>query len=242
MQTVLVGPAPRIAVTYAGKGPLLLFLHGIRGNKRNWYTQLEAFSQHFTAAAWDARGYGESDDYAGPLQFDDFTGDVVRVAQHFGPQKMHLVGLSMGGRIARNVALKFPERLHSLALVSTAPAFQRGGTPLPLEKLLGSRARPEASQELADSFARVRQESYQKTLEASQAQDHGAPIENIRTPTLVIAGDEDRMYPPGIARDMARRIAGAELVMVRGAGHLPNLERPGRFNEILADFFKRRFQ
>jgi len=241
VETVLVGPTPRIAVTYAGKGPVLLFLHGIRGNKRNWYGQLEAFSANFTAAAWDARGYGESDDYAGPLQFSDFSADVARVADHFGAQRLHLVGLSMGGRIARNVGLRFPERLHSLTLVATAPGFQRGRTPLPPEKLLGSRARAEAFAELSDSFTRVRQESYQKTLEASQAQDHGAPIESIRTPTLIIAGDEDQLYPPSVAREMARRIPGAELVMIEGAGHLPNLEQPGRFNEILADFLKRSF-
>ena len=147
----------------------------------------------------------------------------------------------MGGRIARNVALSFPERLHSLTLVATAPGFQRGGTPLPMERLVGSRARREALDELADSFSRVRQECYQKTLAASQAQDHGAPIEAIRAPTLVIAGDEDQMYPPSIARDLARRIPGAELVMIEGAGHLPNLEQPERFNQILADFLKRRF-
>jgi len=241
VETVLVGPAPRIAVSYIGSGPLLLFLHGIRGNKRNWYAQLEAFSARCTAAAWDARGYGESDDYAGSLQFTDFSADVARVADHFGAQRLHLAGLSMGGRIARNVALRFPERLHSLTLIATAPGFQRGRTPLPPEKLLGSRARAEAFAELADSFTRVRQESYRKTLEASQAQDQGAPIETIRTPTLIIAGEEDQMYPPTVAREMARRIPGAELVVIEGAGHLPNLEQPERFNQILAEFLKRRF-
>jgi pimeloyl-ACP methyl ester carboxylesterase len=241
VQTALVGPVPRIAVSYDGRGPLLLFLHGIRGNKRNWFAQLAAFSSRFTAAAWDARGYGESDDYEAPLEFADFSADVARVADHFGAQKLHLVGLSMGGRIARNVALRFPERLHSVTLVATAPEFKRGRTPLPMEKLVGSRARPDAMDELRDSFARVRKASYEKTLEASQAQDHGAPIEAIRTPTLVIAGDEDQMYPPDTAREMARRIPDAELAMIEGAGHLPNLEQPERFNQILADFLKRRF-
>ena len=255
METVLVGPAPRIAVTYAGKGPLLLFLHGIRGNKRNWYGQIEAFSKDFTAAAWDARGYGESDDYSGPLQFDHFTGDVLRVAEHFGAAKFHLVGLSMGGRIARNVALRSPERLHSLTLVSTTPGFdalsadevkrfvteRRSNNPDAVRQLVGSRARREAIEELEDSLARVRAEPYRKTLEASVAQDRAAPIENIRVPTLVIAGDEDKVYPPSLAQSVAKRIPGAELVMVKGAGHLVNLERPGRFNEILLDFLKRRF-
>ena len=60
----MVDPAPRLAVSVAGEGPLVLFLHGIRGNRRNWVPQLEVFSSSgFTAAAWDARGYGDSDDY-----------------------------------------------------------------------------------------------------------------------------------------------------------------------------------
>lgn len=256
METVLVGPAPRIAVAHAGKGPLLLFLHGIRGNKRNWYAQLDAFSKEFTAAAWDARGYGESDDYPEPLQFDHhFTGDVLRVAEHFGAAKFHLVGLSMGGRIARNVALRFPDHLHSLVLVSTSPGFdaltadevkrfvteRRTNNPDAARLLLGSRARREAIDELTDSLKRVREESYKKTLEASVAQDRGAALERIRVPTLIVAGDEDRVYPRRLAQNVASRIPGAELVMIKGAGHLPNLERPGRFNEILADFLKRRF-
>ena len=255
IQTVMVGPAPRLAVTVAGEGPLLLFLHGIRGNRRNWQQQVDVFSREgFRAAAWDARGYGDSDDYEGALQFDHFAGDVMRVAEHFGARRMHLVGLSMGGRIARNVALRFPERLQSLALVSTAPGFDaltsdqvkrfvtenRNPTPDTVRRLIGSRARKEAAVELADSLSRVRDDSYRKTIVASVAQDRDAPIENIRVPTLVVAGDEDKVYPTRIARELAQRIPGAELVLMRGAGHLPNLERPGRFNEILLDFLQRR--
>ena len=103
-----------------------------------------------------------------------------------------------------------------------------------------SRARPETFEELADSLARVREESYRKTLVASVAQDRNAPIENIQVPTLVVGGDEDKVYPVKIARDLAQRIPGAELVIMKGAGHLPNIERPERFNEILLDFLKRR--
>lgn len=251
----MVGPAPRLAVSVAGHGPLLLFLHGIRGNRRNWFGQIDTFAQEeFTAAAWDARGFGESDDYEGPLQFDHFGGDVMRVAEHFGAKKMHLVGLSMGGRIARNVALRFPERLMSLTLVSTAPGFDalspeevkrfvtehRNRTAETVRRLLGSRARKEAFEELSDSLSRVREESYRKTLVASVAQDRDAPVENIRVPTLIVAGDEDKVYPSRIARELAQRIPGSRLVMMRGAGHLPNLERPGRFNEILLEFLKGR--
>jgi 3-oxoadipate enol-lactonase len=229
----------------------VLFLHGIRGNRRNWRNQVEFFSEHFRAAAWDARGYGDSDDYEGPLQFDRyFSADVMRVVEHFRAPKIHLVGLSMGGRIARNVALRYPERLKSLTLVSTNPGFdsmptkdvqrfiteRRTRTPQNLQKLLGSRASRAAYEELLDSVGRIHDGSYQKTLEASVAQDRGAPIEKITIPTLVMAGEEDTVYPPELAREMARRIPGAQLVMFEGTGHLANLEQPERFNKALLDF------
>ena len=254
METVLVGPAPRLAVSVAGDGPLVLFLHGIRGNRHNWAPQLEAFSKRWRAAAWDARGYGDSDDYPGALQFEHFSGDVLRVIEHFGVEKIHLVGLSMGGRIARNVALRFPERLLSLSLVSTMPGFdamsmdevrrfvterQSAPTPENVRRLLGSRAEPGAFEALWQSVTSARDESYRKTLEASVAQDRGAPIEDIRVPTLVVAGDEDSVYPPALARETARRIPGARLAMVEGAGHLVNLEQPARFNEIVMHFISR---
>ena len=105
-----------------------------------------------------------------------------------------------------------------------------------MRKLLGSRP---AEASTCRSVSTVREESYRKTLEASVAQDRGAPIENIRVPTLVVSGDEDTVYPPAQAREVARRIPGAELVMIKGAGHLVNLERPGRFNEVLMDFIER---
>ena len=253
LETIFVGPAPRIAVSVAGQGPLVLFLHGIRGNRRNWLSQIEAFSKDFTAAAWDARGYGDSDDYDGALQFDHFSGDVLRVAEHLKAKKLHLVGLSMGGRIARNVALHYPERLHTLTLVSTTPGFdalsadevrrfvteRKTSTPETVRRLLGSRARPGAFEELTESLSLLHEESYRKTLEASVAQDRGAPLENIRVPTLVIAGDEDTVYPPALAREVARRIPGAELVMMQGAGHLLNLEQPERFNDLVLKFLLR---
>jgi len=254
LETIFVGPAPRIAVSVAGQGPLMLFLHGIRGNRRNWLRQIEVFSKRFMAVAWDARGYGDSDDYDGPLQFDHFSGDVLRVAGHLKANKLHLVGLSMGGRIARNVALHYPERLHTLTLVSTTPGFdalsadevrrfvteRKSSTPETVRRLLGSRAHPGAFDQLMESLSLLHQESYRKTLEASVAQDRGAPIEKIRVPTLVIAGDEDHVYPPALARDLARRIPGSGLAMIQGAGHVVNLEQPERFNQLVLEFIMKK--
>ena len=251
--TTLVPGNPRIAVASAGRGPLVLFLHGIGGNRNHWQHQLAFFSQNgFTAAAWDARGYGDSDDYEGALQFEDFTSDLVRVLDHLGSEKADLVGLSMGGRIARNFALAHPGRVRSLTLANTSPGFDALSPEEVLKfveerehrsaesaaRLLGSRARPGAHAALLASFHALRNDSYRKTLEASVAQDRAAPLEKLAVPTLVITGDEDRVYPPELAERMARRIPGAKLVVIADCGHLSNLEQPERFNDVLLDFLR----
>ena len=240
-------------MSVAGRGPLIIFLHGIGGNRSHWDRQLEFFSRQYKAVAWDARGYGESDDYDGPLCFDDFIEDVLRVLDHFKERKAHVVGLSMGGRIARNFVLAHADRVRSLTLANTSPGFdalsseevekfveeRRNRSPRSTEQLLGSRAHPDAAGALAASFEALRKPSYLKTLEASVAQDRAAPLERIAVPTLVIAGEEDRVYPPSLARRMAERIRGAQLVVLEGCGHLSNLEQPERFNEALLAFLSK---
>jgi len=250
LETVFVGPAPRIALSVHGNGPLVLFLHGIGGHRHHWREQLPVFATRFKAAAWDARGYGDSDDYAGPLDFGLFTQDLLRVLDFFKTQKAHLVGLSMGGRIARNFALRYPERVARLVLANTTPGFdamspeamkkfveeRKNRTPESMKALISPHARPGAYDDLLASFRALRQASYVKTLEASVAQDRAAPIEKIRVPTLVVTSDEDKVYPPEVARGMAKRIPGARLAVISGAGHLSNLEQPGQFNQVVLRF------
>ena len=178
---------------------------------------------------------------------------MLRVAEHFKAAKFHLVGLSMGGRIARNVGLHYPGWLRSLTLADTSPGFdalspeqvrrfvseRKARTPETLRRLLGKNPRPEAYQALMESFAATHPESYVKTIEASVAHDRASPLEDIRVPTLVITGTEDQVYPPAMAHDMARRIPGAKLAEIEGAGHMSNLEQPERFSKVLFEFIDR---
>jgi 3-oxoadipate enol-lactonase len=174
------------------------------------------------------------------------------VLDFFEVEKAHVVGLSMGGRIARNFALHHPERVNRLVLANTTPGFaaltreqaerfvndRKNLDPAAqAAKLVSPRARPGAREALEASLRAVHRESYLKTVAASVAQDRAAPIENIRAPTLVVTS-EDPLYSPEIASDMARRIPGARLAMIEGAGHLSNLEQPDRFNELVLDFLQ----
>ncbi|HEY5898841.1 MAG TPA: alpha/beta fold hydrolase, partial [Burkholderiales bacterium] len=147
----------------------------------------------------------------------------------------------------------YPDHLYSLTIVNGNPGFdampaqevrrfvteRRSRTPESIRKLLGRNPRPGALEELVASIDMVRDGSYNKTLEASVAQDRDAPIEKITVPTRIIAGEEDTVYPAALAHAMARRIQGSELVFMEGAGHLANLEQPERFNQILLEFLQR---
>jgi len=255
METIYVGPAPHLALSVAGDGDLLLFLHGIGGRRQNWDAQVQFFSRTHKAAAWDARGYGESEDYDGPLDFTVFSKDLLRVLDHFGARRAHVVGLSMGGRIARNFALHHPDRVQSLTLANTSPGFgaltpeqvqrfiaeRRNLQPEEqAQRLLGPDAPREAFEKLVASMRALHRESYLKTVEASVAQDLAAPIEQIRVPTLIIGSRHDQLYPPSIAEGMARRIPAARLAIIEDAGHLSNLERPQEFNRLLDEFLRGR--
>lgn len=257
-----IGPAPRLAVDHAGRGELVLFLHGIGGNRSNWHDQLSAFAEHFHAAAWDARGYGDSDDYEGPLHFTQLADDILRVLDHFGAAKVHLVGLSMGGRIAQDFAIRHAARLGALVLCDTSRGLAhyseekrrdfvrlrkeplvngqepRDMAPALVRSLIGSKASDAVFQRYVDSVSRVHKESYIKTIEASVAAGSHGTLSEIRAPTLVLVGEDDRLTPPAEARAVAAEIAGACLVILPEAGHLANLEKPAEFNAAVLDFLR----
>jgi 3-oxoadipate enol-lactonase len=260
--TLRIEPHPRIAVDVEGRGPLLVFLHGIGGNRRNWRDQLPVFGEHFTSVAWDARGYGGSDDYEGALDFAAFSDDLSRVIDHFGAARAHLCGLSMGGRIAMDFHDRHADRVATLTLCDTQPgltqmppekrrAFIRlrqeplraGRTPAEIapdvaKTLVSPKAVPGAFQRLVDSMAALHRESYLKTIEASMLYERPPDLERIEVPTHVVVGADDTLTPPGVARAMAERIPGARLSVIANAGHLSNLEQPQAFNAAVLGFLR----
>ncbi|MFP6748074.1 MAG: alpha/beta fold hydrolase [Alphaproteobacteria bacterium] len=263
IQTAYVPGTPRIAFDEVGSGSPLLFLHGIGGNRTNWHEQLLACAPQFRAMAWDARGYGQSDDYEGPLDFASFADDVIRLLDHLGIAKAHLVGLSMGGRISQDLYFRHPGRVATLTLCDSFPGTTPTLSPdkmeefinlrkgplmagkslremaVPLAKtLLSVTPLPEHSRRLLASIEALHKDSYIKTIEASTCYDRPVDIATISVPMQLIYGAEDRLTPPEIGREMQRQIPGARLAIIEGAGHLVNMERGEAFNEVLLGFLR----
>jgi 3-oxoadipate enol-lactonase len=257
---------PSLALDLAGdgSGELVLFMHGIGGNRTNWRRQLEAFAGRFSCVAWDARGYGGSDDYDGPLAFDDYVADVLRVLDHFGVARGHLLGLSMGGRIAMRTALLHPDRVATLTLVDTHEGFAglspekrrafvdsrrapllAGKEPADIAEpvarsLIGPHATPEHFEELRQSIASLHKASYIKSLEATVSQVDLGDIATIAAPAHFIVGEDDPLTPPGLHFAMAAKLGGAPVSVVPRAGHLSNIENPEAFNRAALEWLEAR--
>ena len=262
--TECVPGTPGIAYDTAGEGPAVVFLHGIGGNRTNWHDQLPAFAEcGFRAISWDARGYGRSDDYEGPLDFADFSHDLARLLDHLGVARAHLVGLSMGGRILQDFYPRYPDRVATLVLCATFPGFDTALTPekraefvrlrkAPLvagkepkdiapvvaKTLIGPRATDAHFQRLVESMTMLHKESYIKTIEASTLYDRTASLPDIAVPVLLVFGGADTLAVPAVGERMAAEIPDSRLIVMPGAGHLVNIEFPEAFNESVLAFLE----
>ena len=217
----------------------------------------------FLALSWDARGYGLSDDYEGPLDFADFAHDLARLLNHLNVAKAHLIGLSMGGRILQDFYPRYPDRVSSLVLCDTFPGFDDSFTaeqrekfvrlrkqplvegkepkdiaPVVAKTLIGPNATDAHFQRLIDSMSLLHKESYIKTVEATTYYDRVADLPNIKVPTLLVYGEEDKLTPVKIGERMQREIPGSRLTVIARAGHLVNIECPDEFNQIVLDFLQ----
>ena len=255
--------ALNLAYAKEGTGPVVIFMHGIGGNRTNWDEQQTGLSNRYCTIAWDARGYGDSDDPVNPLKFSDFADDLNTLLDHLGVQTAHLVGLSMGGMIAQDFYGRYTDRVATLTLADTSQGFgaateadrrdflaprlkplQEGQTPADLapkmiDVLTGSKATENVRQRLFNSLSAVRTEPYIQALKAIVTTDFRKVLPKIDVPTLIIVGTEDKILPISESRALADAIPGSELALIEHAGHLTNIEAPGRFNTIIGNFLRR---
>jgi 3-oxoadipate enol-lactonase len=243
-----------------GSGPLVLFLHGIGGNRSNWTGQLIALGSEYTCVAWDAMGYGDSSDPKIGIPFDHFADELTVLLNHLRVKRAHLVGLSMGGMIAQSFYANHPDRVATLTLASTSAGFgvlsdeakadfvARRLEPLVkgvsleniadslLPVLAGRKATPAIRERLKQSLLAIHKDAYMLTARAVVETDFRPLLSRILAPTFVIVGEDDRVLPPSESAYLAAEIPGATFSQLGETGHLCNIESSLEFNAQLKAF------
>ena len=218
-------------------GEPIVFVHGFTGNSTDWAHQVEAFAGDHRLLLLDNRGHGASDAPADrdAYSIDDMVADTLGIIDIVGFDRFHLVGHSMGGVIAQEIALGQPGRLLSLTLEDTSHWFgdheEPGGTRphIPPEEMrIGAERVAKMSRDaLAGAWKGLL--GWPGTTERARA---------IALPTLVVYGTRDASRILDGSRKLEALIPGARLVGIEGAGHSPQREQPRVFNDALRRFIE----
>jgi 3-oxoadipate enol-lactonase len=251
-----------LAYTDEGRGPVVLMLHGFPFDRSMWRGQIEKLSSSFRVIAPDLRGHGGTTVTSGPSTMEEVAEDVSALLDELNVPRAVLCGLSMGGYVALALYRAHPERVRALVLADTRPqadtedarrareenarrALSEGMQPIAdamLPKLLSPRTRESAP----EVIARVREMMLGVNAEGAAAALRGMALRRDQTdllskidvPALVIVGSEDAVTPPADAEAMRERIEGSRLVIIEGAGHVSNIERPEEFDRALVEFLE----
>ncbi|HET9985905.1 MAG TPA: alpha/beta fold hydrolase [Longimicrobiales bacterium] len=246
-----------------GSGPALLLVEGLGVATWLWARQAPAFAECFTTILFDNRGVGRSAKPPGPYTIGEMAADAAGLLEALDVERAHVLGVSMGGMIAQELALVWPERVDRLVLGCTTAggAMYVPMGPEALRLLLDVGGAPEEvvrrrlplaftaeylTPERVDRMVAARLEdpqpayAYQAQAAAGAAFDRSGSVGRIRAPTLVTAGSADVLVPVENARRLAERIPGARLKVYEGLGHQFFVEAADEFNRDAMEFLEGR--
>ena len=247
-----------IAIGYAeageGERTPIIFLHGVGSDKSVWRPQLDQFSQERRAVAFDYPGYGDSDPAPEGTSRDDYASAILAAMTELGIQKAHVCGLSLGGVVAIALHHAWPERVASLILADTfanhpegqaiyersvaASENMRAFAEARVDVIMAQPADAAVRSDVIETMARIDPAAYLIGAEAVWLADQREWVHDIRVPTLVLCGAEDKVTPPALSMALQRLIPGAQYQAVERAGHLVNIERPAEFNTVVGAFVR----
>jgi 3-oxoadipate enol-lactonase len=249
----------RIAWESRGDGPPLLLIHGLGYARWGWEPVADRLAGRFRVLLFDNRGIGASEVPPGPYTAAAMAADALQVLDEAGAGRAHVVGTSLGGMVAQELALAHPERVDRLVLVATTPGGA-GAFPLPERTLALIAAAPslapdvalrrfvenalagDAPVELVDRITARRLASppdpagWQAQAAAGTGFDALGRIGAIAAPTLVLHGTDDGVVDPRNAALLAGRIPDARVRLLEGRGHLLFWEDPDGFVEAVEEF------
>lgn len=241
-----------------GQGEPLVFLHGFTFDHRMWQPQFDFFTSNYRILIPDSRGHGKSDAPETGYSRDQRVEDTRLLLDELKIDKVHLVGLSMGGSTAIGFALKYPERLKSLVLVSTGAAGHSPGKKIEILDAIAQTRGIEAAKEkwlewilvwfkkrdpkigqlietMVNDFSGAiwvdpMRGKYPRTIDIENAH-------NIKARTLLVAGKLDHLFVE-LSEKLHQKIENSQLIALEEAGHMLNLEYPDKFNAELQNFIE----
>ena len=234
----------------------LVFVHGYFGGGRQWAGQVEAFGEDFQVVTPDLPGFGDNNASTTPESIRGLAYNVLSQLDELGVHRFHLVGHSMGGMIAQQMAAMVPERIDKLVLYGTGPVGMMPGRFETIDESRAAIRRQGAGAtgrriaatwflhgesgrgyELCTELAlNATEQAALAGLTAMQAWSGEAALAEFRMPTLVLWGDGDRAYLWEQPQQLWRGIEGAQLAVIPGCSHAVHLEKPHLFNATLQDF------
>lgn len=247
-----------------GQGDPLVMIMGLRRNMEWWYHQIPVLSNHFKVIVFDNRGAGRSDKPEMDYSIRLFADDTAALMDELGIDHAHVLGISMGGYIAQELAINYPEKVDNLALGCTSCGGDRavlmsadrlakftankGLTP---EEILQKdmdiyfsdmfiKKNPIKIQEFSKISMRYYQpaHAFERQFAACMKHDTAERLYRISAPTLILAGDDDPLVPSENSKILEDLMPGAQLSFFAGCRHCFFIEESDRFNREAISFFK----
>ena len=249
-----------VRYTVTGSGPWITLAHPLACRLEMWDEEVKRLSKWFTVLAYDARGHGKTSAPAIPYTLDMVADDIKGLLDHLGIERSHWVGLAMGGVFGLAAALKYPGIFETLVLADTSSKLSEAGVAAygeraakvtaggmeamvdpTLERWFKASFRagsPKLVARVANWIRTTPPDGYVGCSAAIPTIDVTHRLGEITVPCMVIVGADDIAMPPAMAELLDWNLPRSELVVIPGAGHLPNLEQSGAFNAALSRFYR----
>jgi pimeloyl-ACP methyl ester carboxylesterase len=250
-------------VEQEGEGDDVLFISGLADEGACWIDQVAGLKDRYRITTFDNRGVGQSATPDGPFQIVDFAADTAALIDALGLQRPHVVGSSMGGAVAQELALAHPDKVRSLVLNGT---WCRGDRFFK-EVIRNWMWSAEKADSIGDFLVTVNLWCFSPRIwndgtmdgwiDAAQASPHAQSVDAfcrsaqalidhdsadrigaIKAPTMITVGELDLCLPARFSEELARRIPDSQMVVLEAAGHQPFQEIPEEYNRLLADFWQ----
>jgi 3-oxoadipate enol-lactonase len=241
--------------------PVVTLSHSLATDLSMWESQMAALKSGFRVLRYDTRGHGGTEATDGPYTLDQLAEDVRALLRALGISKTHFMGISMGGMIGQTLALKDPDILRSLVLCDTFSRIPEESLPVWEERIalaqkLGMDPLVEPTTErwftapfrkkLPSVLDKVRNmiratplKGYVGCSRAIMRLNLTERLGAIALPTLIVVGEDDPGTPVSASQVIHKQIKGSELVILKSAAHLSNIEQKDAFNTVVLKFLRR---